>query len=231
MATSIVDDVRTTGRIADLIRWGPVIAGVVVALGLFAMVNALWLALAYSVDGAAGNGWISDNLGWFVGATAAVALMLAGFLAGWLSGPRGMAAGMVNGISAWGLLVVLSLTAVVPGALNLTGQLGAGLQGGETALGEAFGTAGGGFTVETALWVSFWSLLAGVVLAAIGGLLGGKLRRPVVEAPSTGRASPGEASVRPTPTVTMTENHVVDRDPIDRSDDVSASTRAVTERR
>ncbi len=46
MATSIVDDVRTPGRITDLVRWGPV----VVALGFFALLNVLWLAPAHSVE-------------------------------------------------------------------------------------------------------------------------------------------------------------------------------------
>lgn len=33
MATNAVDEVRTPGRITDLVRWGPAVAGVVVALG------------------------------------------------------------------------------------------------------------------------------------------------------------------------------------------------------
>jgi hypothetical protein len=69
--------------------------------------NVLWLALAYSADGGDGTGWISGNLGWFIGATAAVALMLVGFLAGFLSGPRGSGAGLTNGLTAWGLLFIL----------------------------------------------------------------------------------------------------------------------------
>ncbi|MGY1667684.1 hypothetical protein [Geodermatophilus sp. SYSU D00696] len=234
MATSIEQDVRTPGRITDLVRWGPVVAGVVIALGFFALMNVLWLALAYSVDGGDGNGWISGNLGWFIGVTAAAALMLAGFLAGLLSGPRGVAAGVTNGLTAWALLFVLSLTAVVPGALDLTDQLGAGVQDGQATVGGPLGTAGGGFTVESALWVSFWSLLAGVVLAALGGILGGKLRRPVVEAERDSRNSEPRTvapAAAPAAGVTVTDNHVVDRDPIDRSDDTTVVTEDVSRRR
>jgi hypothetical protein len=57
MATNVVDEVRTPGRITDLVRWGPVVAGVVIALGFFALMNSLWLALAYSFDG--GGGWVT----------------------------------------------------------------------------------------------------------------------------------------------------------------------------
>jgi hypothetical protein len=234
MATNIVDDVRTPGRITDLVRWGPVVAGVVIALGFFALMNVLWLALAHSVGGADGNGWISGNLGWFIGVTAAVALMLAGFLAGFFAGPRGVAAGATNGLTAWGLLFVLSLTAIVPGALNLTDLLGAGLQDDQTTVGGPLGTAGGGFTVESALWVSFWSLLAGVVLAALGGLLGGKMRRPVVESKRSSRdTEPRTVAPAPAPAtgVTMTENRVVDREPIDRSDEVTVTTEDAPRRR
>ncbi len=234
MATSIVEDVRTPGRITDLVRWGPVVAGVVIALGFFALMNVLWLALAYSVDGGDGTGWISGNLGWFIGVTAAVALMLAGFLAGFFSGPRGAGAGATNGLTAWGLLFVLSLTAIVPGALNLTDQLGAGLQDDQTTVGGPLGTAGGGFTVESALWVSFWSLLAGVVLAALGGVLGGKLRRPLVGAKRSSRdpAPRTEAhGAAPATGVTMTDNYVIDREPIDRSDAVTVTTEDAPRRR
>ncbi len=234
MATSIAEDVRRPGRITDLVRWGPVVAGVVIALGFFALMNLLWLALPYSVDGGDGTGWISGNLGWFIGVTAAVALMLAGFLAGFFSGPRGAAAGAANGLTAWGLLFVLSLTAIVPGALNLTDQLGAGLQDGQTTVGGPLGTAGGGFTVESALWVSFWSLLAGVVLAALGGLLGGKMRRPVLEAKRSSRDSdPRTVAPGPAPAtgVTMTENYVVDREPVGRSDEVTVTTEEASRRR
>ncbi|MGY1634134.1 hypothetical protein ACI784_20715 [Geodermatophilus sp. SYSU D01186] len=234
MATSIVEDVRRPGRITDLVRWGPVVAGVVIALGFFALMNVLWLALAHSVDGGDGNGWISGNLGWFMGVTAAVALMLAGFLAGFFAGPRGAAAGATNGLTAWGLLFVLSLTALVPGALNLTDQLGAGLQDGQATVGGPLGTAGGGFTVESALWVSFWSLLVGLVLAALGGLLGGRMRRPVVAAERAGR-DPEPVTVAPAAApaagVTMTDNHVVDREPIDRSDEVTVTTEEASRRR
>jgi hypothetical protein len=232
MATSLMEDVRTPGRTTDLVRWGPVVAGVIIALGVFALLNALWLALAYSFDG--GGGWISGNLGWFIGATAAGALMLAGLLAGFFAGPRGSGAGVVNGLTAWGLLFILSLTALVPGAVNLTNQLAAGLQEGQTTVGGPFGTAGGGFTVESTLWVSFWSLLAGLVLAALGGMLGGKMRRPVVEAARESRNSeqvPTAPPVRPATGATMTDNYVVDREPVDRTREVTVTTEEPARRR
>jgi len=174
-ASRVRYDDSTLTRAPDLVRWGPVVAGVVIGLGFFALLNALWLAIAYST----GDGWVSGNLAWFVGISAAVSLLLAGLIAGALAGVRGMMAGLANGVTAWSLLFILSLTAIIPGALNLTSLLGTGLQQGTTPVGGTLGAAGGGFTVQSALWTSFWSLLVGLMLAAAGGILGGKMRRPV----------------------------------------------------
>jgi hypothetical protein len=107
---------------------------------------------------------------------------------------------------------VLSLTAV-PGAVNLTKNLSAGLEGSGTSLGGALGQAGGGLTVEAALWTSSWSSLAGVVLAALGGWLGGSLPRPVIAA---GAPSRDDRSMEASPavTTTMAGDHV-QRDPVE----------------
>lgn len=79
-------------------------AGTVISLGFFALVSSLWLATAYSDPD--GSGWITGNLAWFLGGTAVVSLFLAGLLAGFLSGIRGAKSGLLNGLTAWGLLFV-----------------------------------------------------------------------------------------------------------------------------
>jgi hypothetical protein len=159
-------DDTTFTRAPDLVRWGPVFAGVIIGLGFFALLTSLWFAFAFS----AGNGWVSGNLGWFVGVTAAVSLLIAGWVAGALAGVRGMLAGLVNGIAAWGMLFILAVTAVLPGAASLAG--GEMPQAG----------AAGPLTPASGMWTAFWSLLAGLVLAAVGGILGGRMRRPVLVA-------------------------------------------------
>jgi hypothetical protein len=92
---------------------------------------------------------------------------------------------------------VLSLTAFIPGTVDLTSRIGSGVADGP--IGGGFGTTSRGFTIESALWTTFWSLLAGLVLAAIGGLLGGRLRRRPVSLRSTGRcrAAQGPPARRP----------------------------------
>jgi len=163
-------DDSTITRAPDLVRWGPVIAAVIIGLGFFALLNALWFAIAHG----SGSGWFSGSLAWVVGGTAATSLLVADVLAGALAGVRGPLAGLVNGVAAWALLFILSVTALVPGAASVTSMLGSELQQGAPP------AAGGGITMASALWTTFWSLLVGLVLAALGGILGGRIRRPVV---------------------------------------------------
>jgi hypothetical protein len=173
----------------DLVRWGPVVAGVIIGLGFCAPFDSLWLGLAYGAEG----GWVNANLAWFVVATGAASLFVAGWIAGALAGVRGMLAGMMNGIAAWALLFVVWVAVVLPGAAILTAGLGPGMRQGADGVGGVVG-AGGRFTVESAMWTGFWLLLVGLVLAAAGGILGGRMRRPVLMADE-------RAGEQPTPTV------------------------------
>jgi hypothetical protein len=168
------DSNTVIARAPDVVRWAAVISGVVIGLGIFAMLNALWWAIEYS----AGDGWVSRNLAWLLGGSAAISLLLAGLTAGAIAGAQGTLAGLINGATAWGLLFLVSLTAIVPSGMNLTSKLRSGVEQGATTFGGYPG-AGGEFTVAWTLWTTFWSLLVGLVLAVIGGIIGGRLRRPV----------------------------------------------------
>lgn len=161
----------------NLVRWGAVFGGTVIGLGFFALVSSLWLAIAYSDSD--GSGWITGNLAWFLAGTAITSLLLAGLLAGFLSGVRGAASGLLNGLTAWGVLFVASLLTVIPGLTQITSALGTGIGAGTNTLGGSVGQSGGGVTAESAVWATFWSLLIGAAVAALGGVLGGKIKREV----------------------------------------------------
>ena len=88
------------------------------------------------------------------GISSIVCLSIGGILAGWLSGVRGRGAGTINGLTMWALLLIATFSVGVPSVLNLV-QLG--------TLGAAAGEPGGGLiapAVDSALWASFWSILA-----------------------------------------------------------------------
>ena len=184
-------------RALDIVRWGPVFAGAVIGLAVFVLLDALWLASAASGSG----GWVRDNLSWLLVASAAFALLLTGAVAGAYAGVRGPLVGVANGVTAWGLLLVLAATAVVPRLVNPASAIGVGT-----------GSLGGLNAVD-GLWTLFWSLLVGLVVAAVGGLLGGVLRRPAGAA--TG-ARPDRVDGQPHPQVVVPEQRSSDRTEVTR---------------
>ena len=97
------------------VRWGAVFAGVVLGLALLALLTTLWFALAYNsnVD------VVRDNLEWFIGGTAVAALFLGGLLSGWLSGVRGPGSGFFNGITMWGLILIVAVAVGLPAVFNI----------------------------------------------------------------------------------------------------------------
>ena len=148
------------------IRWGAVFAGAVLGIALMALLSTLWFALAFNsnVD------TIRVNLEWYVGVSAVASLFIGGLLAGWLSGVRGAGSGLFNGITLWGLILIASLAIGIPAVFNVF-NLGrvASIANGTTL------TSSG---VDTALWASFWTILAGFVASGLGGLIGGAVTMP-----------------------------------------------------
>jgi hypothetical protein len=162
------DDVVERTR-PQLIRWGAIFGGAVLGLGLLTLLSALWLALAYGSNVAS----VRQNIEWYVGISAIVSLFAAGYLAGWLSGTRGWGAGMINGLTIWGLLLIATLGIGVPALLNVfnIGQV-VGQAGSTGANALRSGVSG------ATLWASFWSMLGALFAAGLGGALGGATPRP-----------------------------------------------------
>ena len=150
------------------VRWGAVFAGVVLGLALLALVSTLWFALAFN----SGVETIRVNLEWYVGITAVVALFIGGLLAGWLSGVRGAGSGLFNGITMWGLILIVSLAIGIPAVFNVFSL------GRVTAIAEGNGTTLASSGVDTALWASFWTILGGFLASGLGGLIGGAVTMP-----------------------------------------------------
>lgn len=148
------------------IRWGAVFAGVVLGMALLALLTTLWFALAFNSNVET----IRVNLEWYVGVTAVVALFIGGLLAGWLSGVRGAGSGLFNGITMWGLILIVALAIGIPAVFNVFNL------GRVTAIAD--GTTLSSSGVDTALWASFWTILGGFVASGLGGLIGGAITMP-----------------------------------------------------
>ena len=163
-STTSVENDESAGR--TLIRWSAVFAGTLLGLATLALLSSLWLALARasSVD------VISRNIEWFIGVSAVVCLFLAGLLAGYLSGVRGVGTGFLHGATIWALLLLVTLSVGVPAILNVfsLGQLTRDVQTTTTTTDQS---------VYNALWGTFWTILGGFIAAGIGGAIGGAVTR------------------------------------------------------
>jgi hypothetical protein len=152
------------------IDWGGVWAGLVWTIGLLVLLSSLWLALGF---GGSEIDVFADNIEWWLAGTAILALLVGGIVAGWAPRARGVAAGLVNGMTVWGLLLTLSIIIGVPSLLGGAAIVGDTLQ---TANGVTDGAAGSlALDGTTSLWATFWTALIGFATAAIGGVIGGNL--------------------------------------------------------
>jgi hypothetical protein len=149
------------------IRWGAVFGGAVLGIAFLVLLTSLWFALAH----AAGVDEIRNNLEWYIGMSAIGCLFVAGLLAGWLSGVNGAGSGFFNGVTIWGLMVLVTVAIGVPAVLNVL-NLG--------RIAEFDATTGGllATTDDTVLWATFLSIVGGLLAAGIGGAIGGAVTRP-----------------------------------------------------
>jgi hypothetical protein len=164
-----------TNPAPTMIRWGAVVAGAIIGLAVVVLIVSLFAAIGGEAQG------IADNLHWFGFAAALIGLFVAGLLAGWISGVRGATSGMFHGITAWGLLLVVALA--FPQAFGAFEAFATPL--------EEIGTG--------PLWAAFLSVVGGLILAAVGGLIGGAISRPAEVTPRRGyeRGAYGEGPAQP----------------------------------
>ena len=177
-------EVMTDETSGPLLRWSAIFGGLLLGLALLLVLSALWLALAFGSN----VGVVADHIAWFVGGSAILSLFVAGILTGYLSGVRGAGTGMLHGFALWALLIVATITVGIPSVLNLFGLR----QIADQTIGRPIGAV-----QVSALWVSFWTLVAGFVAAGLGGTIGGlatrSRRREVVRVTASAPMAPSTA--------------------------------------
>lgn len=154
---------RTDETMFAMIQWRAVFAGAVLGLATMILLTALWVAAGFGSQVEA----VRTNIDWFLAGSAILAVLIGGFLAGWLAGIRGWGIGLMHGLTVWALVLV---SAVVIGLPSVAGVLQVDVL---QSL-EASGTT----VPRSAGWTTFWSLLIGFGAAGLGGVLGGGLVRP-----------------------------------------------------
>ena len=152
------------------IDWGGVWAGLVWTIGLLVLLSSLWLALGF---GGSNVEIFADNIEWWLAGTAIASLLVGGIVAGWAPRARGVGAGLLNGMTVWGLLLTISIIIGVPSVLGGAAIVGDTLQAADSATDGA--AAGLTFDGNASLWATFWTALIGFATAAIGGMIGGNL--------------------------------------------------------
>ena len=164
----MADNQTLITRGPSLVRWSPVFAGAVAGFGTFVLLTTLWIAWAWNDLGGGGrrptinNAWIQNNLEWLIVGSGVFAMLLAGFIAGWFGGLRGTGVGGLNGFITWGLMATGAVLLGTPSLLGIQG------------------IAGGTTVSFQHAWGPFWTLVAGLGAAVIGGAMGGATKRPPV---------------------------------------------------
>jgi hypothetical protein len=82
------------------VHWGGVFAGLVIGLGALVLLSSFWIALGFGSD----QGWVADNLGWWLGGMLLVALAIGGYVAG--RSAWSAASASVNAVVVWGFAMI-----------------------------------------------------------------------------------------------------------------------------
>jgi hypothetical protein len=162
----------------DAVRWGPIWAGLLVAISGFLLLSLLALVIGIeTVSSGAVAGQDATQLGEYVAALLAVlAFLIGGFVTGRTSAIRGRASGLLNGFLVWALGIVLIAVLSAIGLGQMFGALGNLF----AQLRSLTGTIGGQDPQEVAAalrssaLIAFLSTAIPALAASIGGWLGAR---------------------------------------------------------
>lgn len=147
----------------QLVRWGSVFSGTLIAIALFALLTGLWLALSFSSH----VSFVYTNLSWWIGGTAIFCMFIAGLIAGVTSGARGVGAGSMGGLTTWALILIGVGMFVLPtfGIGHIPNRI--------TASGHVYSIN------YLTYWTAFCSMVIGLGASLLGGMIGGGMQRSV----------------------------------------------------
>ena len=164
----------------DAVRWGPIWAGLVVAISSFLLLSLLVLVIGVQTieSGDVDEAQTAQTGAIITAGLALLAFLLGGIVAGRTSGVPGRAAGFLNGFLVWAVGIVLIITLTVFGGL---GELFG-------AVGDLFAqlrVLGGGFEdeadraavvegIQNSALIAFLSMALPALAASIGGWIGAR---------------------------------------------------------
>ncbi len=173
----------------DRVRWGPILAGLLSALTTFALLSILGAAIGATTLQA--NGGPADananHYGTAAGIWGAVSALIAFFVGGYIAAKTAAVGGEGNGWINGAMVFLASLPLIIwlasQGAGNLFGALGTNLNDLRNIATNTYNDAAARQSAvdnaKNGLWWSLVSLLAGLVAAGLGGLVGHRNEREV----------------------------------------------------
>jgi MFS family permease len=168
----------------DLVRWGPIWAGLLLALGIQLVLGTIGLAIALSAYDPAAPDFAEragTTLSIWNAVTALIALFIGGYIAGRMAAVLGLRNGLVQGSVVWALALVIGM---LLSALGVAGFLGAvdlrGLVPTMTGISAAEARDVAASTARGAWWFVVGAILAWIA-AAGGGVLGTSAHRERIE--------------------------------------------------
>lgn len=178
----------------DRVRWGPIIAGLVLAITAQLVLSGIGAAIgASAVAGADNPQAAAGDAGAGVGIWSILSLLISLFLGGWLTtslcGPMNRNTALLNGAVLWATTIALSALLLASGVAGTFGVIGANL--GEILNQTQPGTAEQqGLTQEqirqiaenaaTAGWSFAFGALLGLIATLVGATLGARSPRQAV---------------------------------------------------
>ena len=167
----------TTSSGRDAVRWGPIFAGFITALGTFVLLSLLLLGLGASAVrvGTTDAEDAARGIGAATAIAGLVAFLFGGFIAARTAAIRERWAAVLNGFLVWGLGLLLILMLSAFGIGQLFGEAGTlitrfGTLGNE--LPDGADAADVARAIRDAAIPAFLSLLLPAAAAALGGFIG-----------------------------------------------------------
>jgi hypothetical protein len=169
------DDYYTTGTIPDRtqLKWGPIWAGLLTALGLFVLMTLAAIAVGLQAAPGTDEGDVAMVAGIATGLIALIAFFIGGFVSSWSANLSDNGRSMLNGFLVWALFLVLLMVLAAFGAgsifgaaTNLLGDVAINAPDIDVTAEEALAGA------RESAWSSLLALALTAAAAALGGVVG-----------------------------------------------------------
>jgi hypothetical protein len=158
---------------SDLISWSSIVAGMLVAFGLFVLFGAIGAAAGLEADDARLGAQVGSII---TGLFGVLSFVVGGFVAAWTADVDEPDTAIMHGFLVWALFVVFAAAVVALGAGSALGELAGGLGAPDPDL-SADDLSAAGWATVFALAIAIASSILGALLATREEILGRFARR------------------------------------------------------